>query len=68
MERLTDELAGEPLEAALDSVARTELSAGLDRVADAVVASGTLPFPNPMGLPPPAPTSTGPLVRERSGS
>ena len=51
VEELTDELAGAPL----TTLTREELAAleaGLRSVAGAVLASGEIPFPNPIGLPP----------------
>jgi len=51
VEQLTDELAFEPYERATFAVDR--VTAAIDRVASAVVADGTIPFPNPMGLPEP---------------
>jgi hypothetical protein len=49
-EELTDELA-EPAYAALSDQALEELHGALGACAADVVASGLLPFPNPMGLP-----------------
>jgi hypothetical protein len=50
VEELTDELA-EPTYAALSDLALEELHGALAACAADVVASGLLPFPNPMGLP-----------------
>ncbi len=55
IEELTDELAS-PAFNALSSGERDILQAGLGEVADAVLAAGAIPFPNPIGLPPPGPT------------
>lgn len=51
IERLTDRLAGTPLDRVLDDEAQQQLIAGLDVLARPVARSGELPFPNPMGLP-----------------
>jgi hypothetical protein len=50
VEAETDELAGSPY-AALDADARARLVADLAPLADAVAASGLLPYPNPIGVP-----------------
>jgi hypothetical protein len=50
VEELTDELA-EPAYAAVSDVALEELHGALSACAADVVASGLVPFPNPMGLP-----------------
>ena len=55
IEELTDELAS-PAFNALSSGERDILQAGLGEVADAVLAAGAIPFPNPIGLPPPGPS------------
>ena len=53
LEALTDRLAQEPLERlGVDGCAA--LLAALDAVAAAVGASGQIPYPNPIGLSPPA--------------
>jgi hypothetical protein len=51
IESTTDLLASAPFDDVLDTQGRDELIEVLTAVAKAVVASGTLPFPNPMGLP-----------------
>ena len=52
IEQLTDELARSPW-ATLTRRGAGTLDAGLRSVAGAVLASGVIPFPNPIGLPPP---------------
>ncbi len=52
IEELTDELAA-PAFSALSSGEQLILEAGLSEVAQAVLAAGAIPFPNPVGLPPP---------------
>jgi uncharacterized protein YceH (UPF0502 family) len=52
VEALTDSLALTPLIAALGEQAAEQLIELLTPAAQAVAASGVLPFPNPMGLPP----------------
>lgn len=52
IEHLTDELAG-PAFAVLNRAELAALAAGLRSVARAVTDAGVLPFPNPIGLPPP---------------
>jgi hypothetical protein len=51
IETRTDELAAVPF-AALSEVERRTLIDGLDPLARAISASGTIRYPNPMGLPP----------------
>ena len=51
IEAVTDALAAEPLEAALEADRTDQLIAQLTSVAVQVASSGVLPFPNPMGLP-----------------
>jgi len=51
VEDLTDSLAGTPLELALGRAATDELLRDLTPSATAVAGSGTIPYPNPMGLP-----------------
>jgi hypothetical protein len=51
VEKTTDARAMEPISLALDAPAIAELIAALTPAANALAASGTLPFPNPMGLP-----------------
>ena len=51
IEQLTDELARSPW-GSLDPEERALLDTGLRSVAGAVLASGVIPFPNPIGLPP----------------
>ncbi|MGD0394506.1 MAG: hypothetical protein ABSC41_17910 [Acidimicrobiales bacterium] len=51
IEELTDELAAPPLTTLTRQELET-LEAGLRSVAAAVLASGEIPFPNPIGLPP----------------
>jgi hypothetical protein len=51
IEELTDELAGSPF-ATLTPEELATFEAGLRLVAGAVLASGEIPFPNPIGLPP----------------
>jgi len=51
IEKRTDELAAAPFEA-LTSAQRTELIDALDPLARAISTSGTIRYPNPMGLPP----------------
>ena len=53
LEALTDRLAQEPLER-LGADGCAALLAALDAVATAVGASGQIPYPNPIGLSPPA--------------
>jgi hypothetical protein len=50
VEERTDRLAGPPYEA-LGAAARGDLYGALQACAREIVASGVLPFPNPMGLP-----------------
>lgn len=52
IEELTDDLADSSL-AVLDDDERTALREGLRPLATAVLGAGTVPFPNPMGLPAP---------------
>ena len=54
IEYRTDELARSPW-ASLAPEERAVLDAGLGSVAAAVLASGVIPFPNPIGLPPSGP-------------
>ena len=56
MEALTDRLA-EPAYADLSDAALADLYAALLGCAGEVAASGMLPYPNPMGLPPARPAS-----------
>ena len=51
IEALTDSLADEPLGLALDRPGQERLIEALTAPAESIAASGTLPFPNPMGLP-----------------
>lgn len=53
VEAVTDSLAAEPYIEALDQATEFAVSEWLAEVAADVVASDTIPFPNPMGLPPP---------------
>ena len=48
----TDRLAA-PLTASLDAAVREQLVRALDPLASDITASGLIPFPNPIGLPPP---------------
>jgi hypothetical protein len=52
VERTTDQLAAVPF-AGLGDEDCLVLASGLDRMADAVTSQGVIPFPNPIGLPPP---------------
>ena len=52
IEALTDQLAHPPF-TVLSSAELATLDAGLREVADAVLVAGQIPFPNPIGLPPP---------------
>jgi hypothetical protein len=52
VESATDQLAVEPVLRALDTSAFADLISELTPAAVAVVDSGVLPYPNPMGLPP----------------
>ena len=54
IEHRTDELAWAPIERALDADAFTALVDALSPAAETVTESGTIPFPNPMGLPRPS--------------
>ena len=51
IEAITDERAAEPFNEALDEDDLARLDAVLTPLAEAVQASGVIPFPNPMGLP-----------------
>jgi hypothetical protein len=51
IEATTDSLASAPFDGLLDDSGRAELLRALTPTATAIVRSGTLPFPNPMGLP-----------------
>jgi hypothetical protein len=51
IEATTDSLASAPFDGLLDDSGRAELLRALTPAATAIVRSGTLPFPNPMGLP-----------------
>jgi hypothetical protein len=51
IEATTDSLASAPFDRLLDDSGRAELLRALTPTATAIVRSGTLPFPNPMGLP-----------------
>ncbi len=53
VERATDRLAARPL-ARLGDAAASRLVELLEPIARAITTSGALPFPNPIGLPPPA--------------
>src|ERR1700722_12252824 len=55
IEALTDQLAPPPF-TVLSSAELATLDAGLREVAVAVLAAGEIPFPNPIGLPPPGST------------
>jgi hypothetical protein len=52
VERTTDRLAAVPF-AGLGDEEYLVLTSGLDRMAGAVTGQGVIPFPNPIGLPPP---------------
>ena len=72
VERLTDELA-RPAFTALTREELAALDAGLRLVAGAVIDSGAIPFPNPIGLPPPGsgekqPSAPLPVLRNADGS
>lgn len=51
IEAITDERAAEPFNIALDEDDLAHVDAALTPLAEAVQASGVIPFPNPMGLP-----------------
>ena len=53
LEQVTDELAAPPF-AALTEPERSSLFEGLRMMSGSVIGSGTIPFPNPIGLPAPA--------------
>jgi hypothetical protein len=52
VEQTTDRLAAAPF-AGLGDDQHLALASGLGRMADAVTGQGVIPFPNPIGLPPP---------------
>jgi hypothetical protein len=52
VEGTTDRLAAAPF-GALGDHEHLVLASGLDRIAEAVTGQGAIPFPNPIGLPPP---------------
>jgi hypothetical protein len=51
IETTTDALASAPFDGMLDDAGREELLSTLTPIATIIAKSGTLPFPNPMGLP-----------------
>jgi hypothetical protein len=51
VETTTDALASVPFDGVLDQAGRKELLSTLTPIATIIATSGTLPFPNPMGLP-----------------
>lgn len=51
IETTTDVLASAPFDGVLDDAGREELISTLTPIASTIATSGTLPFPNPMGLP-----------------
>jgi hypothetical protein len=51
VETTTDALASAPFDGVLDQAGRKELLSTLTPIATIIAKSGTLPFPNPMGLP-----------------
>jgi hypothetical protein len=51
IETTTDALASAPFDGLLDVAGREELLSTLTPIATIIATSGTLPFPNPMGLP-----------------
>ncbi len=58
VEATTDSHAGEPFERALTAARRDHLLNELSHISADILRSGTIPFPNPMGLPHPGEATT----------
>ncbi len=66
VERVTDELAAAPW-STLGPAATAALAAGLRPLTEAVIESGEIPFPNPIGVPRPSPDESRAGLRTRPG-